>query len=248
MLRVSKLKAYYGNAQALFDLSFTVKANAMVALLGSNGAGKTTALMAISGLCKKSPDARIDFDGSSIQDLRPEEIVSRGVIHVPQGRGIFPGLTVRENLAMGAYLRKDRLAVEEDMGRVLELFPQLKDRVRQAAGTLSGGEQQMLAVIRGMMARPKLLMLDEPSMGLAPRIVEQVYDVLKEINRAGTTIFLVEQNTHMALAVSHYAYILSVGRIVLEGSAAELLAKEDMLKTYFRGQQGKADRVHGAGI
>ena len=137
---------------------------------------------------------------------------------------------------MGAYLRTDRLAVEEDMDRVLELFPQLKERIGQAAGTLSGGEQQMLAIMRGMMARPKLLMLDEPSMGLAPRIVEQVYEVLQEINGAGTTILLVEQNTHMALTVSHYAYILSVGRIVLEGSAADLLAKEDMLKTYFRGQ------------
>ncbi|NLM95352.1 MAG: ABC transporter ATP-binding protein [Firmicutes bacterium] len=236
MLGVSSLKAYYGKAQALFDLSFTVPPGSMVALLGANGAGKTTTLMAISGLCRKSPDARIEFDGSPIQDLRPEEIVARGVIHVPQGRGIFPGLTVRENLAMGAYLRTDRLAVEEDMDRVLELFPQLKERIGQAAGTLSGGEQQMLAIMRGMMARPKLLMLDEPSMGLAPRIVEQVYEVLQEINRAGTTILLVEQNTHMALTVSHYAYILSVGRIVLEGSAADLLAKEDMLKTYFRGQ------------
>jgi branched-chain amino acid transport system ATP-binding protein len=240
MLSVERLNAYYGKAQALFDLCFTVKEGTMVAFLGSNGAGKTTTLMSISGLCKTSPDTSIEFDGSRIEKLRPEKIVARGIIHVPQGRGIFPGLTVRENLGMGAYLRKDKKAVEEDVDRVLDLFPQLKARIRQTAGTLSGGEQQMLAIMRGMMARPRLLMLDEPSMGLAPRIVEQVYEVLKEINRAGTTIFLVEQNTHMALSAADYAYILAVGRVVLEGPAAELLEQEDMLKTYFRGQQGRS--------
>ena len=237
MLKITHLDAFYGEAQALAAVNLEVKEGQFVALLGPNGAGKTTTMMAISGLVKTGPATRIEFQGQPLERLRPETIVSRGVIHVPQGRGVFPGLTIRENLIMGAYLNRSKRAIKQEIERVLELFPKLKERLSQPAGTLSGGEQQMLAIMRGLMAQPKLLMLDEPSMGLAPIIVEQVYEAISRINQTGLTILLVEQNTNMALQVTDYAYILSVGKIVSQGDSAGLRADEELLKSYFKGQE-----------
>jgi branched-chain amino acid transport system ATP-binding protein len=194
MLKIKHLDSFYGKAQVLHDVNIEVADGQFVTLLGPNGAGKTTTMMSISGLVKMSARTEIEFCGERIEKLSPEAIVSRGLIHVPQGRGVFPGLTIRENLVMGAYLRNSRREIKEDMEKGIELFPKFKERMSQMAGTLSGGEQQMLALIRGLMARPKLLMLDEPSMGLAPIIVEQIYETISQINKSGMTIFLVEQN------------------------------------------------------
>ncbi len=241
MLTVTHLDAFYGKAQALDNVNLTIDEGRFVALLGPNGAGKTTTMMAISGIVKTSPDTRIEFRGESIERLKPEAVVSRGVIHVPQGRGVFPGLTIKENLIMGAYLRRSKKEINDDIAKVIELFPKLKDRMAQMAGTLSGGEQQMLAIMRGLMAQPKLLMLDEPSMGLAPIIVDQVYEAITRINQTGLTILLVEQNTNMALQVTDYAYVLSVGRIVASGRSEELRRDEAMLSSYFKGRQGEED-------
>jgi branched-chain amino acid transport system ATP-binding protein len=236
LLEINNLQAFYGKVRALHGLDLQVPRGHIVTLLGANGAGKTTTLMAISGLVKISPDSVIRFNQEPIDGLAPEQIVARGIAHVPEGRGIFPGLTVLENLKMGAYLRRDKENFQGDLEQLLEWFPMLKDRLGQYGGTLSGGEQQMLAIMRGLMARPKILLLDEPSMGLAPVIVEQIYTIIKEISRSGITILLVEQNMHMALTVSDYAYVLTIGRIVLQGTAKELLAQEEMLKTFLRSE------------
>ncbi|HHY47862.1 MAG TPA: ABC transporter ATP-binding protein [Firmicutes bacterium] len=237
MLRINNLEAFYGKVQVIYGVTLEVPRNQIVALLGANGAGKTTTLMAISGLVRTSRETLIKFEGERIDHLAPEAIVARGIAHVPQGRGVFPGLTVYENLKMGAYSRKDKSTLGADIDRLFEWFPMLKARLKQYAGTLSGGEQQMLAIMRGLMAKPKLLILDEPSMGLAPVVVEQIYDIIQHIRTSGITILLVEQNIHMALAVSDYAYVMTIGRIVLEGNAEEMRSKEEMLKTYLRGEE-----------
>ncbi len=240
MLRVENLEAFYGKVKALYGVNLAVPDKGIVALLGANGAGKTTTLMSISNLVHKSPTSAIEFNGERIGHLRPEVVVGRGIAHVPQGRGVFPGLTVLENLKMGAYSRPDKRNLKSDLDQLFEWFPMLKNRLKQYAGTLSGGEQQMLAIMRGLMTKPKLLMLDEPSMGLAPVIVEQIYDLIQQISASGMPILLVEQNIHMALAVSDYAYVMTIGKIVLEGEAAELRDREEMLKTYLRGSEEEA--------
>ncbi len=318
MLTIRNLSSYYGNIQILKKVNMEIPDGKIVALLGPNGAGKTTTMMSVSGLVKLSPDSEILFENKNLAGMKPEAIVKQGITQVPQGRGIFPGLTIRENLIMGAYLRHSSKEIDDDIEKNIDMFPLLKERYTQLAGTLSGGEQQLLAIMRGLMARPKLLMLDEPSMGLAPIMVEQVYETiiqigksgltillveqntnmslaqgrgifpgltirenlimgaylrhsskeidddieknidmfprLKEpsmglapimveqvyetiiqIGKSGLTILLVEQNTNMSLAVSDYAYILSSGTIVREGESAELKKDENMLQSYFGG-------------
>nr|WP_122011640.1 ABC transporter ATP-binding protein [Maliibacterium massiliense] len=239
MLKISNLDAFYGKAQVLNGVHLEISQGQFVTLLGPNGAGKTTTMMSISGLLHMSHRASIVFEGEEISRLKPDAIVKRGIIQVPQGRGVFPGLTVRENLIMGAYFNKNKKAIDEDIELVLNLFPRLKERRKQQAGTLSGGEQQMLAIMRGLMAKPKVLMLDEPSMGLAPIIVEQIYETIAQINKSGTTVFLVEQNTNMALGVADYAYVLSSGVIVNEGEVSALAKDEDMIKSYFQGHDAR---------
>jgi branched-chain amino acid transport system ATP-binding protein len=234
MLKITNLYSFYGKARVLHDVNLKIGEGQFVTLLGPNGAGKTTTMMSVSGLVTLSEDTRIEMQGNEIHKMSSHDIVKLGIIHVPQGRGVFPGLTMRENLLMGAYMNKSRKQAELDIEEVIDLFPRLKDRLAQQAGTLSGGEQQMMAIMRGLMAHPKLLMLDEPSMGLAPIIVEQIYEKILEINKKGMTIFLVEQNAGIALNVAEYAYILSSGTIVREGWAREL-SHENLLDYYFQG-------------
>src|SRR5919106_2994039 len=230
MLDVEGLHVYYGEIHALKGVTLAVGSGEIVALLGNNGAGKTTTLRALSGLIvPRSGDVRID--GQSITGVLPHEIVLRGLAHVPEGRRIFSSLTVAENLEMGAYSRADS-AVRADLDRVFDLFPRLKERVTQVAGTLSGGEQQMLAIGRALMARPRLLLLDEPSMGLAPVLVEQIFETIGEVNRQGTTILLVEQNASMALSIAHRGYVLETGSIVLTGTAAALSENAEVRRVY----------------
>jgi branched-chain amino acid transport system ATP-binding protein len=236
MLKITNLNSYYGKLQVLNGIDLSIEDGKIVALLGPNGAGKTTTMMSISGLIKMSSDSHIMLDDEELVGRKPESIVKQGIIHVPQGRGIFPGLTVRENLIMGAYLRKSKKEIEQNITEVIEMFPRLKERYKQLAGTLSGGEQQMLAIMRGLMAKPKLLMLDEPSMGLAPIIVEQIYEAILKINKSGMTIFLVEQNTNMALQVANYGYVLSSGVITSKGDSCELRENKGMLESYFKVQ------------
>ncbi|WP_343210506.1 ABC transporter ATP-binding protein [Anaerolentibacter hominis] len=233
LLTVSHLDSYYGHAQVLRDVTLSIEEGRVAALLGPNGAGKSTAMMSISGMVRLSDSSRITFQGEEIQKQSSDRIVSKGIVQVPQGRGVFPGLTVKENLLMGAYMRKDKKETEDEIPAVLDMFPKLKERLKQPAGTLSGGEQQMLAIMRGLMAHPKLLMLDEPSMGLAPVIVDQIYEQIAAINRTGMTIFLVEQNSSIALDVADYAYVLSSGKIVREGPS-KVLAGENLLDAYFK--------------
>jgi branched-chain amino acid transport system ATP-binding protein len=230
MLDVEGLHVYYGEIHALKGVTLAVGSGEIVALLGNNGAGKTTTLRALSGLIvPRSGDVRID--GQSITGVLPHEIVLRGLAHVPEGRRIFSSLTVAENLEMGAYSRADS-AVRADLDRVFDLFPRLKERVTQVGGTLSGGEQQMLAIGRALMARPRLLLLDEPSMGLAPVLVEQIFETIAEVNRQGTTILLVEQNAAMALSIAHRGYVLETGQIVLTGSASTLAENAEVRRAY----------------
>ena len=230
MLEVEGLHVYYGEIHALKGVTLAVGSGEIVALLGNNGAGKTTTLRALSGLIvPRSGDVRID--GQSITGVLPHEIVLRGLAHVPEGRRIFSSLTVAENLEMGAYSRADS-AVRADLDRVFDLFPRLKERVTQVGGTLSGGEQQMLAIGRALMARPRLLLLDEPSMGLAPVLVEQIFETIAEVNRQGTTILLVEQNAAMALSIAHRGYVLETGQIVLTGSASTLAENAEVRRAY----------------
>ncbi|GIF21270.1 branched-chain amino acid transport system ATP-binding protein [Actinoplanes tereljensis] len=222
LLELDNVSLAYGRIQALHGISLNVAQGEIVALIGANGAGKSTTMRAISGLRPVS-EGSIRFDGQDISKLRADLRVVRGVSQSPEGRGIFPGMSVRENLEMGAYTRKNRAEISEDLERVFTLFPRMKEREKQSGGTLSGGEQQMLAVGRALMSRPKLLLLDEPSMGLAPMLIQQIFDIIVEINEQGTTVLLVEQNAQQALSRAHRAYVLETGRIVKEGTGAELL-------------------------
>ncbi len=231
LLQVNELRVFYGAIEALRGVSLRVEEGEVVTLIGANGAGKSTTLRTISGLLQPKAGT-IQFDGSEIQDLPPHKVVKAGLVQVPEGREIFANLTVDENLQLGAFLRKDRAAIRADRERALELFPRVRERLTQQAGTLSGGEQQMLAIARALVARPKLLMLDEPSLGLAPQLVRTIFQVIREINQAGTTILLVEQNANMALQVAHRAYVIEVGKIRMEGPAAELAASDEVRKAY----------------
>jgi branched-chain amino acid transport system ATP-binding protein len=230
LLEVEEIHAYYGNIEALKGVSLTVEEGEIVTLIGSNGAGKSTTLRSISGL---SPPRRgtIRFDGREIQLMPPQEIVKMGISQSPEGRRCFQRMTVRENLELGAYLRRDA-HIREDLDRVFELFPRLHEREKQKAGTMSGGEQQMLAIGRALMTRPKLLLLDEPSMGIAPILVERIYQTIAEINRQGTTILLVEQNANYALGVSKRGYVLETGRVALSDDSASLREDPEVQKAY----------------
>ena len=230
MLRLEGLDVYYGEIHALRGVGLEVREREIVALLGNNGAGKSTTLKTVSGLLRPRRGT-VSFENGPLTGVAAHDIVARGIAHVPEGRRIFNRLTVRENLAMGAYLRDDG-GVAGDLERVFELFPRLKERIAQVAGTLSGGEQQMLAIGRALMASPRLLLLDEPSMGLAPVLVEQIFATIDSINRQGTTILLVEQNAAMALSIAHRGYVLETGTIVLAGSAAELADNTDVRRAY----------------
>jgi len=234
MLSVKDIDVFYGNIQALKSVSLEVDRGEIVTLIGANGAGKSTTLKAISGLVHPK-NGSIEFEGIDISKTQAHEIVKMRISHVPEGRRPFARMTVLENLELGAYLRKDKEGIKKSFERVFARFPRLKERLNQKAGTLSGGEQQMLAMGRALMSQPKLLLLDEPSMGLAPLLVQEIFSIIKEINQAGTTILLVEQNAHMALTVAHKAYVLETGRIVLQGSAQELWESEDIRKAYLGG-------------
>jgi branched-chain amino acid transport system ATP-binding protein len=229
LLELSDVRVRYGGIEAVKGISLTVGEGEIVTLIGGNGAGKTTTLKTISGV-KRPVSGRIEFDGARIDDLPAHEIVELGVCQAPEGRKIFPRMSVRENLAMGAYTRKENLA--EDFDRVFKLFPVLLERSGQAGGTLSGGEQQMLAIGRAMMSRPRVLMLDEPSMGLAPLLVERIFELIREIHRQGATILLVEQNAHMALNLASRGYVLESGTIALEDRADALLGNDAVRKAY----------------
>ncbi|MER7589976.1 ABC transporter ATP-binding protein [Micromonospora sp. NPDC127501] len=231
LLEIEDVSLLYGRIQALHGISLTVAEGEIVALIGANGAGKSTTMRAISGI-RPIATGSIRFEGEDISKLRADLRVRRGLCQAPEGRGIFPGMSVLENLDMGAYTRRDRAGIAEDLARVLDLFPRLAERRKQAGGTLSGGEQQMLAVGRALMSRPKLLLLDEPSMGLAPMLIQQIFDIIKEINEQGTTVLLVEQNAQQALARAHRAYVLETGRIVKTGTGAELLHDPAVKEAY----------------
>nr|WP_211230022.1 ABC transporter ATP-binding protein [Desulfovirgula thermocuniculi] len=231
MLEVKDLEVYYGAIRALQGISFSVEKGEIVTLIGANGAGKSTTLRTISGLLVPRR-GEIFFQGQKITRLPAHKIVRMGISHVPEGRQIFPNLTVKENLLMGAYTRNNRAEVEQSLEEVMTRFPRLRERAKQLAGTLSGGEQQMLAMGRGLMSKPTLLLLDEPSMGLSPLLVEEIFEIIKSINRQGTTILLVEQNAYMALQVAHRAYVLETGRIVLHGKAEELRANPRIRSAY----------------
>jgi len=232
MLELKNLQTFYGNIQALKDVSIEISEGEIITLIGANGAGKTTTLMSVCGIVPpRSGD--ILFRGKPIHDLSPNQIVSLGISQVPEGRRIFPYLTVVENLDMGAFLRTDKDGIKQDMEYIFELFPILAERRHQAGGTLSGGEQQMLAISRALMARPMLLLMDEPSLGLAPLIVKQIFEIIRKVNTENnTTIFLVEQNANLALKVAHRGYVMETGRITLTDSAENLLADENVKKAY----------------
>ena len=229
ILKIEDLQVHYGGIEAVKGISFDVQEGQIVTLIGSNGAGKSSTLRTISGLVKPS-GGKITFRGEDITGKDPTQIVTQGVTLVPEGRRIFPDMTVLENLKIGAYLRKDDLS--EDLEWVYSLFPRLKERSWQAGGTLSGGEQQMLAVARGLMARPEIIMMDEPSLGLAPLVVKGIFDIIREINKRGVTVLLIEQNANMALKVADYAYVLETGSIGLSGTGAQLLADENVKHAY----------------
>lgn len=231
LLEVRNLNVYYGSIHALKGIDLEVEEGEIVTLIGANGAGKSTTLKTISGLLHPKT-GEVLFKGHPISSQPSHKIVSMGISHVPEGRRIFANLTVMENLDMGAYLRKDRDGVIRDVDRVFEFFPRLRERQKQIAGTLSGGEQQMLAIGRGLMADPDLILMDEPSMGLAPLLVKEIFAIIREINAAGTTILLVEQNAHMALSVAKKAYVLETGRIVLKGMAEDLSRNEQVKRAY----------------
>lgn len=233
MVEVDKLVVNYGGIEAVKEISFKVEDRSIVTLIGSNGAGKSTTLRAISGLVKPT-SGRIHIQGDDITGLSPDRIVSKGITLVPEGRRVFADLTVLENLKIGAYLRNDK-EIEDDINWVYDLFPRLKERNWQAAGTLSGGEQQMLAVGRALMSRPKMIMMDEPSLGLAPVIVKNIFDIIKEINNQGVTVLLIEQNANMALKIADDAYVLETGRITMTGKGKELLNNENIKKAYLGG-------------
>jgi branched-chain amino acid transport system ATP-binding protein len=234
LLHLDNIATAYGNIRCLSDVSLSVESGQIVTLIGANGAGKTTTLRAISGMVKPIA-GHIHFDGQDITGVVPHRLVARGLSHVPEGRGIFANLTVAENLSLGAYCRHDRQGVADDRERALELFPRVRERLKQQAGTLSGGEQQMVAIARALLAKPKLLLLDEPSLGLAPQLVQLIFSIIRQINAGGTTVLLVEQNAHMALTVAHQAYVLQAGRIVKSGPAASLLHDPEIKKAYLGG-------------
>lgn len=234
MLEVKGIDVYYGAIHALKGLSLAVEEGSIVTLIGANGAGKTTTLKSISGLLRPR-NGTITFKGKEISKTAPEKIVGLGISQVPEGRRVFATMTVLENLEMGAYLRKDKKGIESDLENVFTRFPRLKERRKQTAGTLSGGEQQMLAIGRALMAQPELLLMDEPSMGLAPLLVKEIFEIVKDINARGTTILLVEQNANMALSVANRAYVIETGEIVLEGTAKHLINSEDVKKAYLGG-------------
>ena len=232
MLKLEKIEAYYGNIRALKGISIEVQEGEIITLIGANGAGKTTTLMSISGLVPPR-EGEIEFLGEPIHGKSPDEIVGLGICQVPEGRRIFPFLTVTENLDMGAFLRKDKAEIKTDLEYIYELFPILAERRNQAGGTLSGGEQQMLAISRALMARPRLLLLDEPSLGLAPLVIKRIFQIIEKINTENrTTIFLVEQNANLALKVAHRGYVMENGRITLSDTAANLLSNEEVRRAY----------------
>ncbi|NLX77704.1 MAG: ABC transporter ATP-binding protein [Clostridiaceae bacterium] len=234
MLEITNLHVHFGVIHAIKGISLTVNDGEIVTLIGANGAGKTTTLRTISGL-KKPSEGTIFFDGRDITSLSAQERVKLGISQVPEGRRVFSSMTVLENLELGAYLRKDRDGIAKDLDMVFERFPILAERRKQQAGTLSGGEQQMLAMGRALMSRPKLLCLDEPSMGLAPLLVQEIFDIIKDINEKGTTVLLVEQNASMALQIAHRAYVMETGRITLSGTGSELMQSEEIKKAYLGG-------------
>jgi branched-chain amino acid transport system ATP-binding protein len=234
LLEIDNLVARYGRITALEGISLTVEEGEIVTLIGANGAGKTTTLRAISGLVRPASGA-IRFAGRDISRLAPNEIVRAGISHSPEGRHVFPRMTVRENLELGAYTRTSKAEIAEDTARVLDIFPRLGERFAQKAGTMSGGEQQMLAIARAMMSRPRVLLLDEPSLGLSPKLVQTIFAVIRDINARGTTILLIEQNARQALAVAARGYVLEVGTIVHSGPAAELAASEAVRAAYLGG-------------
>ena len=234
MLELNRINTFYGKIQALRDVSLKVEDGEIVTLIGANGAGKSTTLMSICGVIHPR-SGEILFDGKPIQQLPAPEIVKRGISQVPEGRLIFPELTVRENLDLGAFLRTDKKGIADDMEYVFQLFPILRERVSQTGGTLSGGEQQMLAVGRALMSRPDLVMLDEPSLGLAPLLVREIFDIILKINAEGKTVLLVEQNALAALSIAHYAYVLEVGRVVAEAPGQELLKDPKVKEAYLGG-------------
>ena len=229
ILEIKDRSVSYGGIEAIKNISLDVEAGSIVTLIGSNGAGKSSTLRSIAGIVK-AKSGEVLFEGENILGLSPDQIVKRGVTLVPEGRHVFPNLTVAENLHVGAYLRKDD--IKPDLEYVYELFPRLKERSWQFAGTLSGGEQQMLAVGRALMARPKLIMMDEPSLGLAPLVVQGIFDIIRTINKAGITVLLIEQNANMALKVADYAYVMQTGEITLSGTGAELLENEEVKEAY----------------
>ena len=231
MLELNRINTIYGKIQALRDVSLKVEDGEIVTLIGANGAGKSTTLMSICGVIHPR-SGEILFDGKPIQQLPAPEIVKRGISQVPEGRLIFPELTVRENLDLGAFLRTDKKGIADDMEYVFQLFPILRERVSQTGGTLSGGEQQMLALGRALMARPRLLLLDEPSLGLAPIIIQQIFKIIQKVNEDGTTVFLVEQNANQALHIANRGYVMENGVVVMEGKAQELLSSEKVRKAY----------------
>jgi branched-chain amino acid transport system ATP-binding protein len=231
---VNGIDVFYGNIQALKGVSLEINEGEIVTLIGANGAGKSTLLKTLSGLLKPKSGS-IEYLGNSISGKAPQSIVKVGISHVPEGRRVFANMSVEENLELGAYLRKDAAGIRKDIQSVYELFPRLQERRKQLSGTLSGGEQQMLAMGRAIMAKPKLLLLDEPSMGLAPLMVKTIFQIIEKINQDGTTILLVEQNANMALSVADRAYVIETGRVVISGTAAELQASEEIKKAYLGG-------------
>ena len=234
MLKIDNIHVYYGAIHALKGVSLEVHKGEIVTLIGANGAGKSTTLRTVSGLLAPKSGG-ISFLGENIAGMPAHEIVKHGISQVPEGRRIFAEMSVQENLEMGAFTRKDKAGVEKDFEIVYNRFPRLKERRKQQAGTLSGGEQQMLAMGRALMSRPKLLLLDEPSMGLAPLLIKEIFSIIEDINREGTTVLLVEQNANMALSIAHRAYVMETGRITLQGAAKELAASEDVRKAYLGG-------------
>lgn len=230
-LEVKNLSVFYDSIQALRGISLKVPKGAVVCLIGANGAGKSTVLRCVSGL-KQPKNGEVLFDGQRVDNLPPHVLVQKGIVQCPEGRGVFPNLTVEENLDLGAYVRNDRAEIRKDLDHVLSLFPRLAERRKQSAGTLSGGEQQMLAIGRALMARPQLLLLDEPSLGLAPQVIELIFDTIQKINQEGTTILLVEQNAQLALEASSYAYVLETGTVLLEGEAKKVLNDPKVKQAY----------------
>ncbi|WP_144353043.1 ABC transporter ATP-binding protein [Sporomusa termitida] len=234
MLKIDNINVYYGAIHALKGISVEVNQGEIVTLIGANGAGKSTTLRTISGLLKPKT-GQISFEGQNIAGIPAQNIVKMGISQVPEGRRVFAHMSVLENLELGAYLRSDTKEIKADMDNVFARFPRLGERRSQLSGTLSGGEQQMLAMGRALMSRPRILLLDEPSMGLAPLLVKEIFSIIKDINQTGTTILLVEQNAHMALSIAHKAYVLETGRIILSGDAKELAASEEIRKAYLGG-------------